>query len=424
MDKQLLKQILRENQQEVERYEVVPRRLQLDDFPCRVLVGVRRAGKSYMLYHRIQQLLAEGRRWDEILYLNFEDERLENFGTDDFNRLLECHQEMYGKRPMLFLDEVQNIDGWHKFARRMADSQYTIYITGSNAKMLSGEINTALGGRFLIAEVYPYSFHEFLEVNKVPSGELDLLSTEGRASVVRHFNEYLRHGGLPAAALMSAKRDYLSSVYQKIYMGDIIARNKITNVAGIRVLVRKIAESVCRPISYNRINNLLSSVGGKLSLATTIKYVEYCEEAWLLLRLRNYASALADKESNCKYYFIDTGILGLFLIDKDPILLENMVALALFRMYGHDEENERVFFYKENVEVDFYVPEDELAIQVSYSIADPETEKRERDALEKLPHVHPCRRRIIITYDEEGTLTDKHGTIEVIPCWKWLIKEC
>lgn len=424
MDKQLLKQILRDNQQEVERYEVVPRRLQLDDFPCRVLVGVRRAGKSYMLYHRIQQLLAEGRRWDEILYLNFEDERLENFGTDDFNRLLECHQEMYGKRPMLFLDEVQNIDGWHKFARRMADSQYTIYITGSNAKMLSGEINTALGGRFLIAEVYPYSFHEFLEVNKVPSGELDLLSTEGRASVVRHFNEYLRHGGLPAAALMSAKRDYLSSVYQKIYMGDIIARNKITNVAGIRVLVRKIAESVCRPISYNRINNLLSSVGGKLSLATTIKYVEYCEEAWLLLRLRNYASALADKESNCKYYFIDTGILGLFLIDKDPILLENMVALALFRKYGHDEENERVFFYKENVEVDFYVPEDELAIQVSYSIADPETEKRERDALEKLPHVHPCRRRIIITYDEEGTLTDKHGTIEVIPCWKWLIKEC
>ena len=165
----------------------------------------------------------------------------------------------------------------------------------------------------------------------------------------------------------------------------------------------------------------MSSVGGKLSLATTIKYVEYCEEAWLLLRLRNYASALADKESNCKYYFIDTGILGLFLIDKDTILLENMVALSLFRKYGHDEDNERVFFYNANVEVDFYVPEDELAIQVSYSIADLETEKREKEPLEKLPNVHPCRRRIIITYDEEGTLTDKHSTIEVIPCWKWLL---
>ena len=420
MDKQLLKQILRDNQQEVERYVVEPRDLKFEGFPCHVLVGVRRAGKSYMLYHVIQQLLAQGHKWDEILYLNFEDERLENFDTDDFNRLLECHQEMYGKRPMLFLDEIQNIDSWHKFARRMADSQYTIFITGSNAKMLSGEINTTLGGRFLIAEVYPYSFKEFLTVHQVPTGELDLLSTEGRARVIRCFDEYLHYGGLPAAALLPAKRNYLSSVYQKIYMGDIIARNKITNVSGIRVLVRKMAESVCRPISYNRINNLLSSVGGKLSLATTIKYVEYCEDAWLLLRLRNYASALADKESNCKYYFIDTGILGLFLIDKDAMLLENIVALQLFRIYGHDPENERVFFYHHNFEVDFYVPDAELAIQVSYSLRDDETRKRETEALHKLPHHLPCSRRIILTYDEEETITDQHGIIEVAPVWKWL----
>ena len=421
MDKQLLKQILRDNQQEVERYVVEPRDLKFEGFPCHVLVGVRRAGKSYMLYHVIQQLLAQGHKWDEILYLNFEDERLENFDTDDFNRLLECHQEMYGKRPMLFLDEIQNIDSWHKFARRMADSQYTIFITGSNAKMLSGEINTTLGGRFLIAEVYPYSFKEFLTVHQVPTGELDLLSTEGRARVIRCFDEYLHYGGLPAAALLPAKRNYLSSVYQKIYMGDIIARNKITNVSGIRVLVRKMAESVCRPISYNRINNLLSSVGGKLSLATTIKYVEYCEDAWLLLRLRNYASALADKESNCKYYFIDTGILGLFLIDKDTMLLENIVALQLFRIYGHDPENERVFFYHHNFEVDFYVPDAELAIQVSYSLRDEETRKRETEALHKLPHHLPCSRRIILTYDEEETITDQHGIIEVAPVWKWLL---
>ena len=421
MDKQILKQILRDNQQEVERYVVEPRDLKLDDFPCRVLIGVRRAGKSYMLYHVIQQLLAQGHKWNELLYLNFEDERLENFDTDDFNRLLECHQEMYGKRPMLFLDEIQNIDSWHKFARRMADSQYTIFITGSNAKMLSGEINTTLGGRFLIAEVYPYSFKEFLAVHQVPTGELDILSTEGRAKVIRCFDEYLHDGGLPAAALLPAKRNYLSSVYQKIYMGDIIARNKITNVSGIRVLVRKMAESVCRPISYNRINNLLSSVGGKLSLATTIKYVEYCEDAWLLLRLRNYSSALADKESNCKYYFIDTGILGLFLIDKDAMQFENLVALQLFRIYGHDPENERVFFYHDNFEVDFYVPEAELAIQVSYSLRDEDTRKRETEALQKLSRRLPCSRRIILTYDEEETITDLHGTIEVTPVWKWLL---
>ena len=421
MDKQVLKQILRDNQQEVERYIVQPRDLILDGFPCRVLVGVRRAGKSFMLYHYIQKLLAEGHKWDELLYLNFEDERLENFDTEDFNHLLECHQEMYGKRPMLFLDEIQNVDNWHKFARRMADAQYTIFITGSNAKMLSGEINTTLGGRFLTAEVYPYSFKEFLAVHQVPYNELHLLSTEGRSMVIRSFDEYLHYGGLPAAALLPAKRNYLSSVYQKIYMGDIIARNKITNVAGMRVLVRKMAESVCRPVSYNRINNLLSSVGGKLSLATTIKYVEYCEDAWLLLRIRNYASALAEKESNCKYYFIDNGILGLFLIDKDTMLLENLVALHLFRIYGHDANNERVFFYNDSFEIDFYLPDAELAIQVSYSLHDAYTRRREIEALQKFSQRYPCSRQMILTYDEEENISSENGTIEVIPVWKWLL---
>ena len=149
--------------------------------------------------------------------------------------------------------------------------------------------------------------------------------------------------------------------------------------------------------------------------------MEYCEDAWLLLRLRNYATRLADKESNCKYYFIDTGILGLFLIDKDTMLLENLVALKLFRIYGHDMDNERVFFYNANYEVDFYIPENELAIQVSYSLLDEETRKREVEALSKLPGHLPCSRRLILTYDEEKSITDKYGTIEVIPAWKWSI---
>ena len=422
MDKQILKQILRDNQQEVVRYKVEPRELIIDDFPCCVLVGVRRSGKSYMLYQQIQQLLINGKQWDEILYLNFEDERLENFTAEDFNRLLECHQEMYGKRPMLFLDEIQNIDGWERFARRMADAKYTIYITGSNAKMLSGEINSALGGRFLTYEVYPYSFREYVNVHRVSLLPNDIISTEGSSAVVRLFNEYLHNGGLPASALLPAKRNYLSSVFQKIYLGDIIARNNITNIAGIRLMIRKIAESVCRPISFNRINNLLSSVGGKLSLATTIKYVEYCEDAWLLMKLKNYTACLADKESNCKYYFIDNGILNLFLIDKDSMLLENLVAMQLFRKYGHDMSNERVFFYNDNFEVDFYIPEDALAIQVCYSLSDEETLQREVNALKKLPKRLDCNRRLIITFDEETSFSDEYGTIEVVPVWKWLLE--
>ena len=145
------------------------------------------------------------------------------------------------------------------------------------------------------------------------------------------------------------------------------------------------------------------------------------EDAWLLLRLRNIASAFTEKESVCKYYYIDNGLLSIQLMNVDALLLENAVALSLFRKYGHDGDDERVYFYNANVEVDFYVPEDELAVQVSYSLADEATRKREMDALSKLPNVHPCKRRIIVTYDEEDTITDKYGIIEVIPCWKWFI---
>ena len=149
MNKAVLKQILASNQKDVENYQVVPRELPSDEFERRVFIGVRRAGKSFMLYQKMQQMLAEGRGWDGMLYLNFEDDRLADFTAEDFELILECHAEMYDQRPMLFLDEVQNMDGWEKFARRMADAKYRVWITGSNAKMLSSEIMTTLGGRYL-----------------------------------------------------------------------------------------------------------------------------------------------------------------------------------------------------------------------------------------------------------------------------------
>ena len=416
-----LKQVLLDNQKDVEQYDIFPRHYDLDSFPLMIFVGVRRSGKSFLLFQRIRQLLAEGKGWDEMLYLDFEDTRLEGFTAEDFNLILECHQEMYGKRPMLFLDEIQNVDGWQKFARNLADKKYSVFITGSNAKMLSKEIMAALGGRYLPVEVYPFSFKEYLSYTGVAYDDLALTATESKARFMKAYGEYFTWGGLPESINLPVKRSYLSSVFQKIYLGDIVQRNGISNPRLLQLMIKKMAESVMQPVSYNRISKILSSVSGKISVPTVSNYISSSEDAWLLLRLRNIASSFSDKESICKYYFIDNGLLTLQLLGADTILLENMVALSLFRKYGHDEDNERVFFYNVNVEVDFYVPEDELAIQVSYSIADPETEKREKEPLEKLPNVHPCRRRIIITYDEEGTLTDKHGTIEVIPCWKWLL---
>lgn len=424
MDKSSLKHIIVDNINEVKRYRVMPRNISLDGYQCFVLVGARRAGKSYMLYNKIQQLLNEGVSEGGILYINFEDERLYDFKTEDFNLLLECHSEIYGIRPALFLDEVQIIPHWEKFVRRMADTGYSVYITGSNSKMLSGEVTTTLGGRFIIREVYPYDFKEYLSALNIPFAETDILATESRAAIARSAIQYLKNGGLPATVNMPVSRDYLSSLYQKIYLGDIIQRNTITNTHGIRVMLKKMAETVCRPISYNRIANILSGAGGKISLATIIKYVEYCEQAWLLLRLKNYTSAISEKESNCKYYFIDNGILGLMLIDKDPLLLENIVALSLFRRFGHDIDNDTVFFYNAGSEVAFYVPEKGLAVQVCYRLfADEDTLRRETLALENIASHVDCQHRIIVTLEEESILNDKFGEIEVMPLWKFLVEE-
>ena len=423
VSKTVLKQILASNQKDIERYNIVSRELPSDDFPRRVFIGVRRAGKSLMLYQKMQQMLSCGHGWDEMLYLNFEDDRLTGFTNDDFEQILECHAEMYGRRPMLFLDEVQNVEGWEKFARRMADAKYDIWITGSNAKMLSSEIMSTLGGRYLSTEVYPYSFLEFLGVKGIVADENSLLGTEPRAQMLRAYSEYLQWGGLPESVGLSVKRDYLTSTFQKIYLGDIVSRNKISNPNILRLLLKKLAESVKQPVSYNRLSSILSSVSGKISMPTVSKYIEYCESAWLLLRLRNVSAPFADKEMSCKYYFVDNGVLNLFLINGETSLLENLVALSLFRKYGHDHDNERVFFYNDNVEVDFYVPEDGLAIQASYSISHSDvTYGREVEALKKLPKVLTCRRRIILTYDESDIVTDEFGTIEVKPLWKWLLE--
>lgn len=424
VNKVLLKQILLDNRREVESYKIVHRDIATNGFGCYVFIGIRRAGKSFVLYERIQQLLVEGHGWDEMLYLSFEDERLEGFSSEDFNSILECHIEMTGKdNPMLFLDEIQNIDGWEKFARRMADSKRTVWITGSNAKMLSKEIMTTLGGRFIPIEVYPYSFTEFLRSRSIIFDEETLNSTVGKSLFLREYAEYVNWGGLPESVHLPVKRSYLSSLYQKIYLGDVCARNKISKTNLLRLMIKKMAESVKQPMSYSRITKILSSVGGKITIPTTSSYIEYCEDVWLLLRLHNINASFSERETNSKYYFIDNGLLSLLLVDPKTTLLENTVALSLFRKYGNDKDNERIFFYNQNIEVDFYIPEDELAIQVSYSIESLETTKnREVEALQKLSKVLSCKRRIIITYDEERIINDEFGQIEVIPCWKWLIQ--
>lgn len=422
MDKQILKRIILENQQEIVKRSLFERSLSVADNMNYAFIGVRRAGKSYALYQHIQHLMAIGHRAEEFLYLNFEDNRLENFVNEDFDLLLDAYAEMYDYKPMLFLDEIQIIAGWEKFARRMADNKYTIYLTGSNAKMLSSEFMTTLGGRFLEKDIYPFSFKEVMNYLKIPFDELTLLSPMGRANMIKNYNDYLLWGGLPESIGQQNKRDYISSTYQKIYLGDIASRNNISNTVALRLMIKKLAESVRQPISYTRLANIVSTISGKVTVPTIAGYVGYCEEAWLILRLRNIAVALSEKESICKYYFVDNGVLNLFLIGGETTLLENLVALQLFRLYGHDGNNDTVWYYNSNgYEVDFYIPEKKWAIQVCYSLKDIDTRKREIAALAKLPKVLECERRTIFTFDEEQTIEDEYGSIEVVPSWKWLL---
>ena len=326
MTKDLIKLLISEYQAYVSQIELIPRKVELADGLNYVFVGLRHAGKSYLMFQRIAQLIEQGHKKEEILYFNFEDDRIDSLDVKDLDLIKTCYEEMYDSRPIFFLDEIQLVDRWEKFARRLADQKYQVYITGSNAKMLSSEIATTLGGRYMIHEVYPYSFQEYLNANGIDIHKKNAIFTFGK-QIVKLANTYFQHGGLPETVDMKEPRSWMSNLFSKIFFGDLVARYRIRNDYALRVMIRKMAESVKQPLSYNRIASIVSSTGKKLSTDAAIDYVEYMTETWLILPYENLYGKLQDKESNRKYYFTDNGLLHLFLIDANTSLLENIVAV-------------------------------------------------------------------------------------------------
>ena len=416
MTKDLIKYLISYYQEFVSQISFEKREYELEANANYVFVGLRRAGKSYLMYQHIHHLMEQGHSIEEMLYFNFEDDRIDSITISDLDLIKTCYEEMYDHRPIFFLDEIQNIKGWEKFARRLADTGYRVYITGSNAKMLSSEIATTLGGRYLIKDIYPFSFSEYLLYKKIDLSDKNA-RFKFRTAITKEYEEYFRNGGLPETLQMADKRAWISSLFNKIFFGDLVTRHQVRNDFALRIMIRKLAESVKQPTSYNRIASIASTVGKKISVDTVIDYMGYLQESWLILPYENIAAKLIDKESNRKYYFIDNGILNLFLLDPATSLLENQVAIRLRQKYGS-----QVYFYNKNVEVDFVVYDEGIAIQVSYSLSDPETEKREVDALLKLNKVLPMRKLMIISKDEERDITVNDVTIQVIPVWKWIWK--
>lgn len=420
MNRDTLKQIMIDQKETYLNNTIITRQYLLEENVNYCFVGIRRTGKSYLMYQQIKQLESKGVPLSQIVYVNFEDERLLETKVTDLNTILEIGLEMSGSanKPYLFLDEIQNINGWEKFVRRIADMKYRINITGSNSKMLSSEIASTLGGRFIIMNVYPYSFTEYLTANHREKNYLDVISTQDRADVLSLYNEYVTFGAFPELVDIKNKRAFLSSIYQTIYLGDIITRNKISNDFAIKLILKKIAESVTKPLSFSRLTNILKSTGMAIGKQTVINYVGYMTDSYLLFTLQNYAAKLVDKETSPKYYFMDTGLLGLMLLDSKSAQLENLVAIELIRRYGV----ENVFFFENNVEIDFYIPSESLAIQVSLQVLDDiDTKERETRAFAKLNNFIPGSKCILITNSEETNLEYDGIDIEVIPIWKWLL---
>lgn len=417
--KNVIKQCIIDKREEIASLDIVERPFAFEDCANYVFVGLRRVGKTYMLYQRLNQLLRKGIDRKDILFLNFEDERLSEMQSDDLNSILEVHYEMSGSdtKPILFFDEIQNVNHWDKFVRRLADSKYTIYVTGSNAKMLSSDVATTLGGRFLIYDVFPYSFEEQLKARNVDIDEDWKFSTIQQSKMNAYFSEYFKYGGLPEIINYKDKRSMLQSLYQKIYLGDICARNNIRNSKVMGLLIKKLAESVKQPTSYNRLQNIIKSTGQSVTVNTVIDYLSFAVDSWLILPIENGYAKIGERESVKKYYFIDNGILNLFLVDSETSLLENFVAVTLCKKYGR----ENVVYLKGDKEIDFYIEETNTAIQVSYSIKDDNTRNREVDALCRYAQTNKDVKPMIITWEEKENLVVDGVSIEVVPVLDWIL---
>ena len=415
--KEIIRTLIKEGQETLTEVELYNRPYEFEENGRYVLVGVRQAGKSYMLYKRAKQLLASGHSPEEMVYIDFDDERLLGMTAADLDQILQAYGSIYSHKPILFFDEIQNIEGWEHFARRLANQKYQVFITGSNAKMLSRDIQTTLGGRYMDGKVFPYSFAEYLDAQNIALPK-EWQHGKVRSKVQQAFTQYLLWGGFPELLLYRNKRRWLNDLYEKILLGDVIQRNKVKNEMALRLTIKRLADNVMQPTSYNRVANLVKGTGISTSVASVIDYVRYAKEACMLFQIENYASKFVEKETVKKHYFVDNGLLSIFLIGGETALLENACAVHLYRKY---EDN--LYFYNKNIEVDFLVPDEAYAIQVSYAISDEDTRKREVDGLRKLHTFTPLKRMIIVTFDEEETIKlDDDSVIEVIPAWKWLLE--
>jgi len=376
-----------------------------------ILTGIRRCGKSRLLNHIREN------NTEKDYFINFDDDRLISFSVDDFQKLYEIFIELFGEQNTFYFDEIQNIEGWESFVRRLHDNDNKVYITGSNATMLSRELGTRLTGRHYKFELFPFSFREFLLFQQLEYSEKDLFTTTGRAQLKSLFNEYFIKGGFPGY-LENDNKQYLKSLYNSIIYRDILVRNKLTNEKEILELLLFLASNVSKLVSYNSLTKVIN-----VKNPTTVKnYMEFTQNTYLIYLVNKYDASIKKQIQNPKkVYFIDTGFvrtIGFHTSADHGRLLENLVFLDLKR------RGKEIYYHKGKQQCDFVIKEKNKiteAIQVSWSIYEESTKKREITGLIEAMEQYSLKQGLILTENEEESIHIDHYQINVLPVWKWLL---
>ena len=425
--KEQLKQIIRDFHLS-ENFDIKSRNLQppVDTKKIITLIGVRRCGKTSILYEMINKLSKTIDK-TSILFLNFEDERLE-LKADELDLILQSFLELYPQKDLkkcyFFFDEIQNITGWEKFVRRLYDTvSKNIYITGSNSKLLSSEIATSLRGRTLSYEVYPLSFSEYLAFKDI---EVDLYSSKSLAYIRNAEVKFLKDGAFPEILFLDEKyaNQTLQEYFNVLLYRDLAERYNITNTIALKFFLKRIIASTTKQISINKIYNELKSSGIKIGKNTLYDFLDYVQNIYLAFTLQRYDNSLINKElGEKKIYTVDIGLNNATefrFSDNIGKSLENAVFLELKR------RGRELFYYRDtNSECDFIVQEGTQiieAIQVTYDMSHAETAKREIKGLltacKKLNLFHGY----IITYEREDEIIEDGITITFIPFYKWALR--
>lgn len=418
MDKQRLREILYD-QKEVfnQTKNLISRDIELEPFINTELIviitGIRRCGKSSLLYLIKENM---GLNDEDYCYFNFDDERIID-EKDILEQIYLLHIEMYGKDPVLFFDEIQNIQYWDKFVNRMYERGLKIFVTGSNAKLLSSEISSSLTGRNKVLELFPFSFGEYLRFIG-HAYTLDGLSVRQKALLQKDFNSYMEMGGLPLV-VKEKDLELINSYFQDILYRDIISRYKLTQINEIKQIGLYFASNTGKIFSYST----LQKISGIKSLSSIKNYLDYYEQSYLFYYLKKFDYSIKKQQMNPKkVYVIDSAFsnrLGFRFSENKGRILENIVFIELLR------RKKNIYYYSGKNECDFLIKDGlniSEAIQVAWSLENQNLE-REYSGLKEAIEIYHLKQGLIITGHADNSPWIKDESVRIMPVWEWLLGE-